>query len=129
MAVKILIIDDDAEFGKTVSYLLRSNNYDVLAVDSGREGVSQFQNNGAHIILIDLVMPGTTGVEVIEQIREISSQVVIVAMSGAIPLGHRGAGRPAVRAGADICLPKPFEGSELLNLLETFLKPRAEQHL
>ncbi len=123
MDEKVLIIDDDPAFGRALSSLLRAKGYTVFAAMTGPEGVSEFQRTGSRVVLIDLIMPGTSGVEVIQQIREMSSNVVIIAMSGAIPLERRGAGRPAVRAGADICLPKPFEGNELINLLETFLKP------
>ncbi len=122
MKHRVLVIDDDPAFGKTLTYLLRANGYDVSAVESGAEGLVEFHRNAARIVLIDLVMPGLSGVEVIRQIRAMNSRVVIIAMSGAIPLETRGAGRPAAQAGADICLSKPFDAQELISLLESFLR-------
>ncbi len=122
------VSDDDSAFGKALSGLLRAKGYDVTAVTSGSEGLAQFQNVGARAVIIDLLMPDSFGVDIIRQIRASNPETVIIGISGDISLRHKGGGFQSAKDGANIYLSKPFDGDDLIDILEALLKanPRAE---
>ncbi len=67
--VKILVVDDDAELGTLLQEILSSAVYTLLAALDGAEGLSLARNENPDIILLDLMMPGMSGFEVLESLR------------------------------------------------------------
>lgn len=110
----ILLVDDDAEFLKTLTKVLQAAQHTVTSVSNGSLALKQFKNGSFDLVITDLVMPEKEGIEIIISLEEIAPRVKIIAMSGG------GRGNPgnylamAAKLGADKTLAKPFKKAELL---------------
>jgi DNA-binding response OmpR family regulator len=76
---------------------------------------------------MDMTMPGPSGSEVIRQIRELNTGAWIIAMSGGMSAGSAKRYH-AMRAGADICLEKPFDPAELLDAIGFMNRAQDHRH-
>ena len=65
-------------FSDPLSYLLRKEGYDVAVAETGPDGLAEFDKNGADLVLLDLMLPGLSGVDVCRQLRQRSSVPVIM---------------------------------------------------
>ena len=68
-ATRILVIDDDPAILRTLSTNLRARGYDVSAVETGEEGVHRFEEGGCDLVILDLMLPGLSGLDVCRTIR------------------------------------------------------------
>ena len=108
---KILIVDDDEELCKTLTDILALNNYNVHWVGNGNDAIKIISTKNIDIVLLDLLLPGMNGLQVLEQVFKINSHIVIIMMSGH---GTIKAALEATRLGAYDWLEKPFEKDRLL---------------
>jgi two-component system KDP operon response regulator KdpE len=106
----ILVVDDDHSLCRALSKGLGAHGYDVVTAMTGHDAISLAAKTYPHLLLVDLGMPQSSGVEVVAAVRGWSSAPVIVVST-----------RPqeelkvaALRAGADDYLMKPFGINELL---------------
>jgi len=74
---KILIVEDESSFSEALSFLLGKEGYDVAVAAKGTDAIKQFNENGADLILLDLMIPEVSGVEVCKTIRT-TSQVPMI---------------------------------------------------
>lgn len=109
----ILVIDDDEAIRESLTLLLQLRGFEVTTASNGVDGVAQFNTQHSAIVLTDMMMPGGEGRDVIPQIRRIAPGTRIIAMSGSASSGEGGLLDRAAELGADACLRKPFEPTEL----------------
>jgi two-component system nitrate/nitrite response regulator NarL len=118
--MRVLLIDDHALVRKGIEELLQSRGVQVVAsVSSGEEGVRRAQEISSDVILLDLKMPGMTGIETLKQLRAsgVTAPVVMLTMSrDDADLGA------ALRGGARGYLLKDMEPEELVPALEAVLR-------
>ena len=122
MGKKILIIDDDPAFLNLVEQVLNQKGYEVFKASSGREGLRLMFDQRPHLVLLDVVMPGTDGWQVCSRIREISDVPIIMIT------GRYKSEEDIVRGldyGADDYLIKPVGSKELIARVRAVLR-RAE---
>lgn len=108
--MRILIADDDPQILRALRITLAARDYDVVTASDGKETVRLAVDKHPDLIVLDLGMPGLTGIEVIEAVRG-WSRVPILVVSG------RSGSRDkvdALDAGADDYVTKPFAADELL---------------
>lgn len=81
--LNILIIDDDFNFSSALEYRLRKsyNGINIIKAPSGEIGLNKIKDNGFHIVLLDLVMPGMDGAEVLENIRKLKKNYIIIILT------------------------------------------------
>lgn len=118
----ILVIDDDELLRRFVVALLERRNYSVQSADSGEAGIKLAAAADFDLVITDIVMPGTEGLETIKQIRRDKPDIKILAVSG----GGSSKGdylRYAERLGANAALAKPFEPVEFLDIVAALIKP------
>lgn len=113
---KILLVEDDAEIQMILKELLA--DYEVTSAYSGTEGQLRFQQENFDLVLLDLMLPGLNGEEVLAWIRQQSSLPVIV-ISAKNDLTEKVA---LLKAGADDYLVKPFDLYELLARIQIQLR-------
>jgi two-component system, OmpR family, KDP operon response regulator KdpE len=121
MSAKILIVEDEPQMRRAVSAGLRANGFEVLTAETGEDALDTIPLSRPDIILLDLMLPGIDGLEVVRQLREWSAVPVIVVSA-------RGEERAKVQAldmGADDYLTKPFGMDELLARIRVALRHAA----
>lgn len=79
----ILVIDDNEMMLKVASQMLNKCGYKVLTANSGTDGIEMFRNNNKiTLVLLDVLMPDVSGLEVFKQLREYRSDIAVIFMSG-----------------------------------------------
>jgi DNA-binding response OmpR family regulator len=77
MALKILTIDDDPAVTKLLSLLLKSYGMEVIAANSGEQGLQLVRNESPDLVLLDIMMPDMSGLEVCQAIRSFSNLPIV----------------------------------------------------
>ncbi|MER3452594.1 MAG: DNA-binding response regulator [Acidimicrobiia bacterium] len=120
---RLLVIDDEARFAKALAIALRANGYDVDIATTGEEGLAAAASNPPDIVILDLGLPGTDGMEVLRGLRAWTSVPVLV-----LSARHEQASKvDALDEGADDYLTKPFGMNELLARLRAIQRRSAHQ--
>src|SRR5258707_632755 len=114
----LLLIEDDRELSQLMKRYLSQNGYDVQVVYDGRLGLARAILGECDAIILDLMIPELSGMELLVQLRRRSRMPVIVLTALATPEA-RVAG---LRAGADDYLCKPFAPEELLERIRAVLR-------
>jgi len=118
--MRILLIDDHALVRKGIEELLQSRGVQVVAsVSSGEEGVRRARDLPADIILLDIKMPGMTGIETLRQLRASGVETPVVMLTMSREDADLSA---ALRGGAQGYLLKDIEPEELVPALEAALR-------
>ena len=109
-SISIMIVDDEPSIRRAVSYYLQRMGYDVRAYDSGPECLDAFEDQPADIVITDLRMPQTDGLDVLRRVKDIapSTEVIIVTA-----YADKKAAIEALRAGAYNFFEKPIILDEL----------------
>ena len=122
--MRVLLLDDHPEVLASLELLLKAAGYDVQAAGTAAEALAAQQARPADVLVTDIFMPDSDGLETISAFRARWPGLTIIAMSGG---GQRVSGDyldTASLAGADRLLRKPFDPAQLLALLrEQRLKP------
>ena len=111
---RILLVDDEKRILNFLSSKLVAAGYDVLTAANGFEALEQAQAQEPDLVVLDVLMPKMSGLEVLKQLRTFSATPVII-------LSAKGADADRIRgltSGADDYLPKPFNPDELLARIE-----------
>lgn len=120
----VFVIDDDQSVRKSLRRLLDAANHKTEVFNSAAEFLSRLPHPGPSCIIIDVRMPGLTGIDlqkiIIESGRE--EQLIFITAHGDIPMCAQ-----AMKAGAVDFLPKPFKPKQLLESVERALSRSAEQ--
>jgi DNA-binding NtrC family response regulator len=111
---RILVIDDDDLMLSVLREILEMAEFEVATADSGERGLELFRSLSPSVVITDLIMPRTDGVHVIEEIRRLSPDVRVIAISGT-PRADTMA--DAVRAEANRVIAKPFDQDEILDAI------------
>ena len=118
---KILIIEDDANISNLLRDLLTRNNYLSTQAYSGTEALMLLENKTYDLILLDLMLPGKPGEEVLCEIRKLSGTPVIALTA----ISDKERVVSLLRQGADDYITKPFDNAELLARLEVQLRNKS----
>ncbi|HHT9117397.1 MAG TPA: response regulator [Candidatus Hypogeohydataceae bacterium YC38] len=114
----ILVVDDDPSIGTTLKGVLEDEGYNVVAVKDGLKAIDEIIAGPFSLVLMDIVMPGLSGVEAMEKIKEIRPTQVII-MTGHVH--EENLVQEAKRWGARAVVYKPLQIPELLSLIEDVL--------
>lgn len=114
----ILIIDDEIKILEIVKTFLESKGYNVLCAITGEDGLAQFYNFSPVLIFLDLMLPGISGEQVCQKIRETSS-VPIIMLTAKVSEEDLVSG---LDYGADDYITKPFGLKELYARMEAVLR-------
>lgn len=115
---KVLIIEDDPEINKLLQVIMKQNQLTAVAAFSGTEGLLQLQQCSFDLILLDLMLPGMSGEELIQQIRE-TRVLPIIVISAKKDIEDK---VQVLRMGADDYITKPFNRDEVAARVEVQLR-------
>lgn len=107
--LKILLVDDDVEISGMLKGYLETENYDVVCAFDGQEACEQFDHNNFSLVLLDLMIPKISGMEVMEYIRK-KSVIPIIIVSAKDAQSDKTLG---LVLGADDYITKPFSVTEV----------------
>ena len=125
MKTKILLVDDDPNIRQLVNLYLKKEDYDVVLADRGDTALEKFKSDAPNLILLDLMLPGMDGWQVLREIRK-TSNVPIIMLTAKDETFDKVLG---LELGADDYVAKPFEPKELLARIKAVLRrfqPAAE---
>jgi two-component system response regulator MprA len=115
----VLIVDDDQKLLKMLRRTLVYEGFDVFTAADGREALAQIQTHQPDVIVLDWLMPGMTGIQVTEQLREGHDDTMILMLTARDAVEDRVEG---LESGADDYLVKPFAPAELLARVHALLR-------
>jgi len=115
---RVLVVDDEAQFLRALATSLRAAGYEVSTATTGKEALTSIGLGPPDGIILDLVLPDTTGTEVCRELRTWSEVPVIVVSAN----GEEAEKIAALDAGADDYVTKPFAIGELLARLRAALR-------
>ena len=118
MSRKVLIVDDSALTRRSLRQILESADYCVAEAEDGLAALERYFLDKPDVVLLDLVMRGMYGLEVIQKLRELDPQARIVVVSADIQTSSQDL---AGEAGATAFINKPFDRAEILSALDAAL--------
>lgn len=111
---RILVIDDDKEMRESLAHLLETAGFDVQCISKAENVLSRLESQNTDALLCDVRMPGVTGIELLEQLKDITTvPMVLMSAHGDIDMAVS-----AIQQGAYSFLEKPFDPRRLFKLLE-----------
>jgi two-component system response regulator RegX3 len=122
---RILIVEDEQSYRDALSYMLQREGFDVAEAADGQSGLSEFDRNGADLVLLDLMMPGMSGTEVCRQLRLRGNVPVIMVTARDSEIDKI----VGLELGADDYVTKPFSHRELVARIRAVLRRGQEAEL
>ena len=115
---RLLIADDSETVLLMLQRRLEMSGYEVVTAKDGQEALEQAEAEKPDLILLDAMMPRMSGVEALRELRGSGSEIPVLVISA-----HLDAQEPdrMIEAGANGCVPKPFEWDELIARIEELL--------
>ena len=120
MPDKILLVEDEEKLARVVELELRYEGYEVEKAFDGREGLEKALSGGFDLILLDIMLPSLSGMEVLRRLRR-ESQVPVIMVTARDTVVDKVSG---LDSGADDYITKPFEIEELLARIRAALRKR-----
>jgi two-component system, OmpR family, KDP operon response regulator KdpE len=112
---RVLMVDDNLEVLRFLEIYLKTHGFEVITTTSGEESLNLVKSCSPDIILLDIIMPGIDGFEVLRRLRAFSRIPVIVFSSSS------GTYSQAMHLGADDFIPKPFQPDEIISKIKALL--------
>jgi signal transduction histidine kinase len=121
---RILIVDDEVGMREGCRRALRSGGYQIDTAEHGAEGLRKLRENAYDLVLLDAMMPGMSGLELLRHIQGRDPDTITIMITGyaTVDLATQ-----AMKQGAQSFLPKPFTSDELLHAVQAGLEERARR--
>ncbi|CAB4931955.1 unannotated protein [freshwater metagenome] len=115
---RVLVVEDEESFSDALSFMLRKEGFEVGIASTGPEAVAMFDQHGADLVLLDLMLPGMSGTEVCRSLRQRSSVpiIMVTAKDGEVDKVV------GLELGADDYVTKPFSSRELVARIRAVLR-------
>jgi DNA-binding response OmpR family regulator len=118
--MKILVAEDEPLMLMAIEGKLKAEGFDVVGVPDGREALKLMEQHEFQLIITDILMPYTSGLELISIVKsDVSKKIPVIVLSG---LGQEDTVMEAFQLGADDFLTKPFNPTELSVRVKRLLK-------
>ena len=120
---RVLVVEDEESFSEALDYLLRKEGYEVAVATSGPDALAEFDRGGADVVLLDLMLPGLSGLEVCQKLRQTSTVPVIMLTAKDAEIDKV----VGLELGADDYMTKPFSSRELLARIRAVLRRQGDR--
>ena len=121
-AVRILVIVDEPSYSEPLTYLLRKEGYQVSVAETGPDGLAAFERMGADLVLLDVMLPEMSGIDVCRHLR-VKSKVPVIMLTAKDSEIDKVVG---LELGADDYVTKPYSSRELLARIKAVLRRGTE---
>lgn len=119
---RILIVEDERSYAEPLTYQLKREGYEVVAVATGPDALTAFDRGGIDLVLLDLMLPGLSGTEVCRELRTRSNVPVIMLTAKDTEIDKV----VGLEIGADDYVTKPYSFRELLARMRAVLRRHGE---
>lgn len=109
--MRVLIVEDEEKISAAVAHTLKLNHFDVDCIEDGNEGLIMAQEAIYDVIVLDIMLPGKSGLDILKELRQLGKITPILLLTALDSVDDRVLG---LNLGADDYLPKPFSMSELV---------------
>jgi len=116
--ISVLLVDDEQEFTRVLARRLEIRGYLCKTAMDGESGIRLIENEAFDIVLIDLMMPGLSGLDTLRQIKAINQSLPVILLTGNRPVTDGIAG---MRMGAFDYLIKPLDIDVLIDKIQLAL--------
>jgi len=120
-AVRILVLDDDPGTVNVYRFILAKEGYDVEVATSPQIGLKLLEKRQFNILLLDLVMPGMNGIEVLEKVREKDKDLAVVVLTGYASVETAVA---SLKSGVSDYIEKPIDQRKLVETLKKVVEEK-----
>ena len=120
---KILIVEDEEALSDPLAFLLGREGFQTIVVDNGLDALPVFDREGADLVLLDVMLPGMSGMEVCRKLREVSSVPIIMLTAQDSELDTV----LGLELGADDYVTKPYSARELIARIRAVLRRRSAE--
>lgn len=114
--MKILVAEDEPVMLKTITLRLKKDGHEVIATDNGREALEQIELQNPDLVITDIMMPFSSGLEIVGKVKQKRNIPIIVLSS----MGQENVVLAAFNLGADDYITKPFSPNELSMRVKRF---------
>lgn len=118
-AVPIVVVDDDPFVRESISLLLREYGYDVTVCETGKEALAALHKNTFEVVLTDILMPGMSGIELLEKIHADYPEMPVILMTAYAELNTA---VDAIKRGVFDFIIKPYKSEYLIHTIEKAAK-------
>jgi DNA-binding response OmpR family regulator len=108
--MKILVAEDEPVMLKTIEMRLKKDGHTVIATSNGRDALEAFEKDTPDLVITDIMMPYSSGLEVVGKVKQSEVKVPIIVLSS---MGQENVVLEAFKLGADDFITKPFSPNEL----------------
>jgi two-component system, OmpR family, response regulator RegX3 len=115
---RVLIVEDEESFSEALAFMLRKEGFEVGVAATGPDAVAQFDQAGADVVLLDLMLPGMSGTEVCRALRQRSNVAIIMVTAKDSEVDKI----VGLELGADDYVTKPFSSRELVARIRAVLR-------
>ncbi len=120
---RVLVVEDEESFSDALSYMLRKEGFEVAIATTGTAALTEFDRNGADIVLLDLMLPEMSGTEVCRQLRQKSAVPIIMVTARDSEIDKV----VGLEIGADDYVTKPYSPRELVARVRAVLRRNAAE--
>jgi two-component system, chemotaxis family, chemotaxis protein CheY len=124
MSPKVLVVDDSALSRRTLRRILETSGYEIAEADDGMTALENYFLEKPDLVLLDLVMKGMYGLEVLGKLREMDPKALVIVASADIQSSTR---KLADEAGAVGFITKPFISEDVIAAVEAALAEGANR--
>lgn len=121
--MKILVVEDEKEIADGISLILEKNGYLVDCAYDGEEGLDRIYDDIYDLVLLDIMLPGINGLDIIKTVREEGVMIPIILLTARSQIEDKIVG---LNIGADDYITKPFDGGELLARIGARLRKNSD---
>lgn len=120
MTCRLLVVDDDRYAREALTKVLERQQYKVDTAEDGKQALALADENAYQLAILDFQLPDMTGAEILRSVRSKHPDFPAIFVTAYTTIDTV---FPAVEAGAQRVLPKPFDAQELLKLVDELLQP------
>lgn len=126
MRTRVLVVDDDCDTTELFRLILEPNSFEVITANSGEEGIALVQRLAFDVMVVDLLMPGMDGLNVLQKVRQFSKIPILILSA----VNRPNIAEQALNDGADDFLVKPLSNGVLIASLNKLTRrARAESNI